>query len=70
MKDLLSKEHCSKKIHTILMKSSTPPLYRHLPPYMDYPHLFYKTVLAIAFYDFSKNSNPLINKGGDVHTMN
>ena len=58
MKDLLNKEHYSKKIHILLMRSSTPPLYRHLPTYMDYPHLFYITILAIPFYDFSKMPAP------------
>ena len=40
MKDLRSKEHYDYKIHTLLMASSAPPIYRQTPSYMDYSHPF------------------------------
>lgn len=41
MKDLRSKEHYQCKIHTSLMVSSAPPIYRQPPSYMDYSYPFY-----------------------------
>ena len=41
MKDLRSKQHYQCKIHTSLMVSSAPPIYRQPPSYMDYSYPFY-----------------------------
>ena len=72
MKDLLSKEHYSYKIHTSLMKTSAYLLfYRQLIPpwttllygYMGYP-LFLQKNLDHTGKLFYKNPNCHISKGG------
>ena len=61
MKDLLSKEHSSYKIHTLLMKSTS------LPPHLSIDNL--QENLDPPFYDFSKIPIPTPLKIKGVHTM-
>ena len=62
MKDLLSKEHSSYKIHTLLMKSTSLP-----PPHLSIDNL--QENLDPPFYDFSKIPIPTPLKIKGVHTM-
>ena len=72
MEDLLSKEHCCYKIHTLSMKSSVYPS----PPSidnrlcMDYP-LFLQETFDLPILWFFKNPNSSYIRGGGegVHTM-
>ena len=63
MKDLLSKEHSSYKIHTLFMKSTSHPL----PPHLSIDNL--PENLDSPFYDFSKIPIPTPLKIKGVHTV-
>ena len=67
MKDLVSKEHYSYKIHTLLMESSAYPSSIDNSPCMDYPPLLQEN-LGTPLPWFLKNPSLPKNKGG-VHTM-
>ena len=63
MKDLLSKEHCCYKIHTLLMKAVLTSFSTdNPPPYIGYTPPFLQENLDPPFYDFWKIQPP-INKG-------
>ena len=58
MKDLLSKEHYSSKIHASLMKcSGYPPFYRHPLHGITWPQILQEHLHPL-FHDFSKMSAP------------
>ena len=70
MEDLLSKEHCCYKIHTLSMKSSVYPS----PPSIDNPVLwatsnFYKKILISPFFGFSKIPTPYKERKGEGLTL-
>ena len=66
MKDLLSKEHYSYKIHTLLMESRAyRPFYRE-PPYMNYPP-FLQESLDSPSMTFQKSQPPLQIRRGSSH---
>ena len=67
MKELLSKEHSSYKIHTLLMKSTSLPPPPPPPPHLSIDNL--QENLDPPFYDFSKIPIPTPLKIKGIHTM-
>ena len=69
MKDLLSKQHYSYTVYTLLMKSSAYPLLLTTPPiWITFPH-FYKKILSLPPLWLFKNLSSSYKKMERWFTM-